>query len=125
MAEPRAGSRWSMAGAWRRLTDGVSALMDRADAFQQRHWSSAVPGGVVRKYSDDQAGRLAGQISHAGFLAVFPLLLVLLTVVGIILNGHPGLQDDIINSALRQFPVLGSDLTKNVPSSRPPTRWPW
>ncbi len=114
MAEPRAGSRRSTAGAWHRLTDELSALTDRADAFQQRHWSSAVPGAVVRKYSDDQAGRLAGQISHAGFLAVFPLLLVLLTVVGIVLTGHPGLQDHIINSALRQFPVLGSDLTKNV-----------
>jgi len=68
----------------------------------------------LRKYSDDRAGQLAAQISHAAFLAVFPMLLVLLTLVGLVLHGHPGLQDDIINSALRQFPVLGSDLKKNV-----------
>jgi uncharacterized BrkB/YihY/UPF0761 family membrane protein len=68
----------------------------------------------VRKYSDDQAGRLTGQISHAAFLSVFPLLLVLLTVVGIVLDGHKPLQDDIINSALRQFPVIGSDLKNNL-----------
>jgi uncharacterized BrkB/YihY/UPF0761 family membrane protein len=45
---------------------------------------------------------------------VFPLLLVLLTLVGIVLDGHPGLQNDIIDSALRQFPVLGPDLRHNI-----------
>jgi YihY family inner membrane protein len=92
----------------------VAAATDRFDRWQQHHPLTAVPSAVVRKYSDDQAGRLAAQISYAGFLAVFPLLLVLLTLVGTFLRGHPGLQDDIINSALRQFPVLGADLKKNV-----------
>ncbi len=36
------------------------------------------------------------------------------TVVGIVLEGHRSLQDDIVNSALRQFPVIGSDLRNNV-----------
>ena len=39
---------------------------------------------------------------------------MLFTVVGIVLDGHPSLQNDIINSALRQFPVVGSDLRNNV-----------
>ncbi|HEX3980721.1 MAG TPA: YihY/virulence factor BrkB family protein [Acidimicrobiales bacterium] len=92
----------------------MAAAADRLDRWQQRHPLTAVPSAVVHKYSDDQAGRLAAQISYAAFLAIFPLLLVLLTVVGIFLRGHHGLQDDIINSALRQFPVLGADLKKNV-----------
>ncbi len=99
---------------WVRLTGGVTRFVDRVDRFQQRRSATAVPCAVVRKYSDDRAGQLAAQISHAAFLAVFPMLLVLLTLVGVVLHGHPGLQDDIINSALRQFPVLGSDLKKNV-----------
>ncbi len=111
--------RWRSATApllrlWKRLADQVSRFIDRADAFQQRHPVTAVPSAVVRKYSDDQAGRLTGQISHAAFLAVFPMLLVLLTVVGLFVHGHKGLQNDIINSALRQFPVLGSDLKNNL-----------
>ncbi len=89
-------------------------LIDRLDAFQQRRTVTAVPGAVVRKYSDDHASRLAAQISHAGFLSVFPLLLVLLTVLGIVLHGHRDIQDDIIDSALRQFPVVGSDVTENI-----------
>jgi YihY family inner membrane protein len=92
----------------------VAGVTHRLDRWQQRHALTAVPSAVVHKYSDDQAGRLSAQISYAAFLAIFPLLLVLLTVVGIFLRGHPGLQDDIINSALRQFPVLGADLKKNV-----------
>ncbi len=98
----------------RLVTGNVTRLMDRLDAFQQRHTVTAVPGAVVRKYADDQAGRQASQISHAGFLSVFPLLLVLFTVLGIVLDGHHGLQEDIIDSALHQFPVVGSDLTANI-----------
>ena len=114
-----AGERWSRAVAtairrWGGLTGGVTAVADRVDGWQQRRPATAVPGAVVRKYSDDRAGQLAGQISHAAFLAVFPMVLVLLTLVGVFLDGHPALQDEIINSALRQFPVLGSDLRRNV-----------
>ncbi len=101
-------------GVWVRVTEGATRVVDTVDRFQQRRAVTAVPSAVVRKYSDDRAGQLSAQISHAAFLAVFPMLLVLLTLVGIVLHGHPGLQDDIINSALRQFPVLGSDLKKNV-----------
>jgi YihY family inner membrane protein len=99
---------------WSRITESATRVVDGVDRFQQRRAVTAVPSAVVRKYSDDRAGQLAAQISHAAFLAVFPMLLVLLTLVGVVLHGHPGLQDDIINSALRQFPVLGSDLKKNV-----------
>ena len=86
----------------------------RVDRFQQRHRLTAVPAAVAAKSSDDQASRLAGQISYAAFLAIFPLLLVLFTLVGIVLHGHPDLQEDVVDSALRQFPVVGSDLKANV-----------
>jgi YihY family inner membrane protein len=101
-------------GGRRRLTERASRLIDRADRFQQRHRVTALPASVMAKYRDDQASRLAGQISHAAFLAVFPLLLVLVTVLGVVLQGHTSLQDDIVDSALRQFPVIGSDLRNNV-----------
>jgi YihY family inner membrane protein len=110
------GTAWSVAEppTPERSTGRVSTTVDRIDRFQQRHRWAAIPSAIVRKYSDDRAGQLAGQISHAGFLSIFPMLLVLLTLVGIFLNGHNGAQDDIVNSALRQFPVLGSDLKNNV-----------
>ena len=67
---------------WSVLASGVTSAADGFDRWQQRRPATAVPSAVVRKYSDDRAGQLAAQISHAAFLAVFPMLLVLLTLVG-------------------------------------------
>lgn len=92
----------------------LAAGLDRADAAQQRRPVTALPAAVVRKYAEDRAGLLAGQIAYAGFLALFPMLLVLLTLVEVVLSGHPQLQNDVVDAALRQFPVLGPELRRNV-----------
>jgi len=99
---------------WAALRQRVNAVVDRLDGMQQRHPATAVPVAVVRKFSDDQGGRLAGQIAYSSLMSVFPLLLVLLTGLGIVLHSDSHLQDDIVNSAVRQFPVVGSDITNNV-----------
>ncbi len=103
-----------MATVGAHLSLRVTGTADRIDAFQQRHRATAVVAAVAGKWADDQAGRLSGQISYAAFLSVFPLLLVLFTLVVIVLDGHQGLQNDILDSALRQFPVIGPDLRANV-----------
>src|SRR5581483_3965375 len=40
----------------------------------------------------------------------FPLLLVLTTVLGFVLQSHPHLEQRIVDSALGQFPVIGPQL---------------
>jgi len=113
-AGDRSGRLVAPAGRlWSTLTHGITSVIDGVDRWQQRRAATAVPSAVVRKYSDDRAGQLAAQISHAAFLAVFPMLLVLLTLVGAVLGGHKALQDEIVNAALRQFPVLGTDFQSN------------
>ncbi len=114
MGEPPPRTPGRPAGSPSRRSGALATAVDGLDRWQQRHRLTAVPSAVVRKYSEDQAGRLSAQISYAAFLAVFPLLLVLLTVLGVFLRGHEGLQDDIVDSALRQFPVVGADLKNNV-----------
>jgi YihY family inner membrane protein len=99
---------------WVILERQITELVDWFDEVQQRRTATAVPVAVVRKFSDDQGGRLAGQISYASFMAVFPMLIVLLTGLGVVLHGDPHLQEDIVNSALKQFPVVGSDISMNV-----------
>ncbi len=101
-------------GRWGRTAARLAAGLDRADAAQQRRPVTALPAAVVRKYAEDRAGLLAGQIAYAAFLALFPMLLVLLTLVDVVLSGHPRLQNDVVDAALRQFPVLGPELRKNV-----------
>ena len=81
------------------------------DRFQQRHRWLGFPLAVFLKYADDQGGYLAATITYYGFFAIFPLLLVLTTVLGFVLQGHSGLEHRIVNSALGQFPVIGPQLS--------------
>jgi YihY family inner membrane protein len=85
-------------------------LVERIDRFQQRHRALAFPFAVVKKFGDDQAGNLAALIAYYGFFSLFPLLLVFITVLGFVLNGHPALLASVQRSALRQFPVIGTDI---------------
>ena len=89
-------------------------LVERFDRYQQLHGWLGLPLGVVRKYGDDRGGFLAALIAYYGFLSIFPLLLVLVTVLGMVLSGNPSLQKSIEHSALEQFPVIGPQLQENI-----------
>lgn len=82
----------------------------RIDALQQRHPRLSFPLAVVYKYLDDQGSYLAALMTYYGFLSLFPLLLLLSSILGFALRGDPGLQHRILHSALGQFPVIGNDL---------------
>jgi YihY family inner membrane protein len=65
---------------------------------------------VVKKFADDQGGQLAALISYYGFVSLFPLLLVLVTVLGFVLQNDPGEREKILEGTLGQFPVLSDQL---------------
>ena len=93
-------------------------LLRRVDKqHQQRAWV-AFPYAVMKKFGDDQAGNLAALIAYYGFLSLFPLMLVLVTLLGMLLRNNPELQDTIRTSALANFPVIGEEISKNVHSLR-------
>ena len=85
-------------------------ISERLDRFQRRHPAAGFPLAVGYKYFDDSGGYLAALITYYGFVSLFPLLLLLATVLGIVLAGHPELQQQVLGSALRQLPVIGSQL---------------
>jgi membrane protein len=82
------------------------------DRFQQRQRWLGFPLAVLQKYADDQGGYLAATITYYAFFAIFPLLLVLTTVLGFVLRGHRHLYESIVDSALGQFPVIGPELSR-------------
>ena len=65
---------------------------------------------VIYKYADDQGGYLAAMITYYAFVSLFPLLLLLTTVLGVVLEGRPELQQQVLQSTLAQFPVIGDQL---------------
>jgi membrane protein len=88
-------------------TDRLNAL----DRRQQRTRGLRFVAAVYKKFSDDQAGQLAALISYYAFVSIFPLLLVFVTVLGFVLEGHPTDREKIIHGTLGQFPILSERLT--------------
>ncbi len=84
------------------------------DAVQQRHRWLAIPMAVVKKFGDDQGGNLAALVAYYAFFSLFPLLLVLVTILSYVLQGDAHTQESIKNSVLTQFPIIGSDISKNI-----------
>ncbi|CUU57979.1 YihY family inner membrane protein [Parafrankia irregularis] len=94
------------------------ALGARLDRAQQSRPSVAFPLAVVYKFTEDQGGYLAALIAFYGFLSLFPLLLLLTTCLGFVLAGHPDLQEQVVSSALSQFPIIGDQLRNDVHALR-------
>src|SRR2546428_1384898 len=94
----------------------IQGTLRRIDRFQQRKRWLAFPFAVFKKFGDDQAGNLAALIAYYGFFSMFPLLLTFVSVLGLVLRGHQGVQDSIVHSALRDFPVIGDQIARNVHS---------
>jgi YihY family inner membrane protein len=80
------------------------------DRFQQRHPRLGLPIAVLYKFVDDQGSYLAALIAYYGFLSLFPLLLLLSTILNFALHGDLALQHRVLNSALGQFPVISAQL---------------
>jgi len=86
----------------------------RLDRFQQRHTVLAFPWAVMQKFGNDQAGGKAALMAYYGLFALFPLLLLLATILGFALAGNPALRDQIINTAVGKIPVIGDQIGSEV-----------
>ena len=82
----------------------------RLDSYQRRHPVAGFPIAVIYKFVDDQGSYLAALITYYGFLSLFPLLLLLTSILGVVLRDNPELRQQIVDSALSQIPVIGSEL---------------
>jgi membrane protein len=88
------------------------AVTERLDRFQRKHPWAGFPLALIYKYFDDFGAYLAALLTYYGFVSLFPLLLLLSTILGLVLSGDQQLQHEVLTSALRQFPVIGGDLAQ-------------
>ena len=58
------------------------------------------------------------QLTHSAFVSVFPLLLILVTILGLIASGDQAVRHEVLKAVANQFPQIGSELTKNVGALR-------
>lgn len=80
-------------------------VMGAADRWQRRVPWAGVPYAVMKKFGDDNANLAVVALAWYGFTAIFPLLLVVVTVFGFI--GAESIGQGIIHT-LHEFPVIGS-----------------
>jgi membrane protein len=94
----------------------ASSWTQRLDNFQRAHRWAALPLAVIYKFVDDEGAYLAALLTYYGFVSLFPLLLLAVTILGFVLTGNPAAQQAVVNSALRNFPVIGDQIASNVHS---------
>ena len=90
--------------------NALKKLIAKLDRLQQSRPWLAFPLAVWKKFGDDQAGNLAALIAYYGFASLFPLLLVLVTVLDIVLAHDPTLKAKVLNSTFSHFPGVGDTL---------------
>ena len=95
---------------------GGRSVVERLDDYQRRHRWVGLPLAVVYKFTEDHGPYLAALITYYGFVSLFPMLLLMVTILGFALRGDPGLQQEILHSALRDFPIIGDQIGQNIHS---------
>ncbi|UPK74451.1 YihY/virulence factor BrkB family protein [Nocardioidaceae bacterium SCSIO 66511] len=88
----------------------MSTVTERIDGFQRRHAVIGYPIAVIYKFGDDQGNYLAAMMTYYAFIAIFPILLLGTSLLGLFIQGNDALRDEIFNSALSQFPIIGDRL---------------
>jgi inner membrane protein YhjD len=88
----------------------VGRVVDAVDRGQRRHPVLSVPLAVIYKFADDQGNYLAAIITYYAFVAIFPLLLLGTSILGFFLQGNDELEQQLLDSALAQFPIVGEQL---------------
>ncbi len=92
----------------------VDRALGGIDSFQRRSKPAGFLYGVVKKFGNDNGGMLAALMAYYGFLSLFPLLLLLVTIVGLATGGSTSATQRVEHSALSQFPVIGAHLGANI-----------
>jgi membrane protein len=95
----------------------IQRVVAKIDTVQRRQKPLAFVYAVIKKYGDDQAGYQAALVTYYGFLALFPLLLVLTTVAGIAGSRNPEFGAQLVDSVSRYFPGIGQSLQDAVNGS--------
>jgi YihY family inner membrane protein len=92
----------------------VERLLGWVDRGQQRSRWLGFPFAVMGKFADDYGGALATVIAYNAFFALFPLLLVVVTVLGFLLGRDSGFQQRLLGSAVAEFPIIGDQVRDNI-----------
>ena len=76
----------------------VERAIRSVDATQRRFTPTAFVFGVIKKYGDDNGGVLASNLAYSAFVSVFPLLLILTTILGLVASVNPSVRSHVLDA---------------------------
>jgi YihY family inner membrane protein len=91
------------------MSTGVIQRLERA---QKDHTGLAVAIATVKKFSEDQSANYAAMIAFWAFFSVFPLFLVLVTLLAIFLPASD--KDSVLGHVAQLFPLLDPKTVKGL-----------
>ncbi len=98
------------------MANPLAGVIEGVDRYQRSHTWLGYPLAVTKKFGDDEAGKQAALIAYYGFFSLFPLILVLVTVLGFFVGHNSKLQSQVVHSVFSRFPMIGDQIRHNVGS---------
>ncbi len=99
--------------AARPATTTDSAPRSRVERWRARSRPFDATMRFLDQLRDHRTTKNAALVSHFAFLSVFPLMLVLTTVLGFLLEHHADWRKQIIDSAAARIPIIGSEIARD------------
>jgi YihY family inner membrane protein len=93
----------------------MKRILGVLDRWQKRRRPAAVAVATAKKWSEDHSGNLAAMIAFWGFFSIFPLLLVLLTLLGWVLPTSD--KATVLTHVAKLFPLLDTKTVTHLSGS--------
>jgi YihY family inner membrane protein len=91
-------------------------MLQRIDQWQQRRRGVSFLTATLVRYHEDRGRQSGALLSYYGFVSLFPLLLVLVTVLGIVLDENDDLRGRILDTVFARIPIVGAQLRASATS---------
>lgn len=91
------------------------AVLQHLDRAQKRMRPSSVAVATVKKFSEDNSTNLAAMIAFWAFFSLFPLLLVLVTVLSWVLSSSDRVS--VLTHVSQMFPLLDASTVSSLTGS--------
>lgn len=96
------------------MSGSSGTLVQRVDEVQRRRALIGFPFAVAKRYGEDHGGWLGSLIAYYGFFALYPLLVVFVTVATWVLRDRPEALHAVLKALWSQLPFASAEFSAEV-----------
>jgi YihY family inner membrane protein len=91
------------------------SILQKVDSAQKRITATSVAVATFKKFKEDQSTNMAAMIAFWAFFSIFPLMMVLVTILGWVLPASD--KDNVLGHIANMFPLLDPKTIKGLGGS--------